>query len=393
MSAVAPTAPAASSGLALDAIGDLPALLATPKAEPSGRPLELALELIEEDPNQPRKQDNPGFSVDSLKELAATIRARGIKTPISVRVNPHQPGRYIINHGARRVRASRMAEKTAIPAYVDNDYSEADQVIENLQRNDLTPREIADFIGRELAKGFKKGEIAKRLGKSAAFVSQHVTLLDLPEPIAQAFNSGRTGDVTVVNELVIAYKGRPIEVADWLADPTQEITRGTVRLLREYLADKTRQELDRREAAAEPAEDPAPDPYPAPEGAGAAGTTWGYRSADETDPEGGSVAADDLVSGDPISDPDFRPSPATQRDRSHSPASNPAPKRRSDGSGQDVASARLVVEVVCDERTGLLALDRLPSAPGLAWIRFEDGTEVEAHLTGVRLVALVEATG
>jgi ParB family chromosome partitioning protein len=91
---------------------------------------------------------------------------RGVKTPISVRDNPDAAGRYLINHGARRVRASKLAHKTSIPAFIDNDYNEADQVIENLQRNELTPREIADFIGRELAKGKKKGDIAKELGKS-----------------------------------------------------------------------------------------------------------------------------------------------------------------------------------------------------------------------------------
>jgi ParB family chromosome partitioning protein len=175
--------------------------------------MDLPLDLISEDPHQPRTKDNPGFSSESLTELADTIRLRGVKTPISVRENPEASGFFIINHGARRARASKLAGKSSIPAFIDNDYNEADQVIENLQRNDLTPREIADFIGRELAKGKQKGEIAKELGKSASFVSQHVTLLDLPDPIAAAFNSGRCRDVTVINELVTAHKKRPQEVA------------------------------------------------------------------------------------------------------------------------------------------------------------------------------------
>ena len=116
-------------------------------------PMQIPLSLIDEDPNQPRTADNPGFSAESLKELADTIRLRGVKTPISVRNNPQARGRYIINHGARRTRASLLAGKTTIPGFVDNDYSNADQVLENLQRNELTPREIADYIGRELARG------------------------------------------------------------------------------------------------------------------------------------------------------------------------------------------------------------------------------------------------
>jgi len=200
--------------LGLEVLGDLSSLLNNPVGDAhvtSHVPLHLPLDVIDEDSNQPRQANNPGFSKDSLEELASTIRARGVKSPISVRENLEIKGRYLINHGARRYRASKLAGKETIPAFVDNDYNEADQVIENLQRNELTAREISDFIGRELAKGKKKIQIAKDIGKSPAFVTQYVTLLDLPEPIAKAFNGGRTNDVTVVNELVMSYKKNPKE--------------------------------------------------------------------------------------------------------------------------------------------------------------------------------------
>ena len=210
-------------------------------------PLELSLHLIDEDPNQPRKADNPGFSAESLGELAATIRDRGVKSPISVRKHPTDKGRYIINHGARRFRASQLAKRTTIPAFIDNDYSEIDQVIENLQRNELTAREIADFIGRELANGKKRTDIARELGKSGAFITQHANLLDLPEPIAAAFSSGRARDVTVVNELLTAYKKNKEAVTLWLSDETQDLTRSSVKLLREYLAERGQREVDAEE--------------------------------------------------------------------------------------------------------------------------------------------------
>src|SRR4051812_12362920 len=72
---------------------DVPA----PPATNAG-PIALALDLIDEDPNQPRKL----FDLASLAEMAETIRIRGVKTPISVRPNPQAKGRYLINHGARR---------------------------------------------------------------------------------------------------------------------------------------------------------------------------------------------------------------------------------------------------------------------------------------------------
>jgi ParB family transcriptional regulator, chromosome partitioning protein len=196
--------------------------------------LELKLSQIDEDPHQPRVE----FNSVTLQELADTINTRGIKTPISVRPHPEKKNRFIINHGARRFRASKMAGKKTIPAYIDTDYTLADQVIENLQRDNLTPREIADYIGRELSLGTRKIDIAKKIGKSQAFVSQHVTLLDLPEKISALFTSGKVQDVTIINELVKAYKKDPEEVESWLDDEVLDITRHSIKLLRGYLKDK-----------------------------------------------------------------------------------------------------------------------------------------------------------
>lgn len=296
----------------------------------NGEPLALAIDLIDEDPNQPRHENSPGFSKKSLGELAATIRERKVKSPISVRLHPEVDGRYMINHGARRYRASIIAGKTTIPAYIDSDYTEADQVIENLQRNDLTPREIADWIGRELARGKKKQDIAKELGKSRAFVTQHVTLLDLPEPVAEAFNGGRVNDVTVINELVKAHKQAPEEVAAWVDDDTQDLTRGSVKLLREFLDDKQHEDDD-----------------------------------DPQGEEGSGVEGEVLES----------------KVKSKKPKEVDPDKLK-----------KAIVVVVHEEKPGRLLLDRRPTQEGLAWVKYEmDGQEVEVDLQGVDLVAVMEA--
>lgn len=328
-----------SSWLGLGELGDLAGLLNEPPAATavSTGPQDLPLHLIDEDPNQPRTADNPGFSPESLGELATTIRDRGVKSPISVRLHPEAEGRFIINHGARRYRAAKLAEKEVIPAFVDNDYNESDQVIENLQRNELTAREIADFIGRELAKGKKKGEIAKTIGKSAAFVSQHVTLLDLPEPIAEAFNNGRGKDVTVINELVTAYKKNPDEVTAWLADDSQELTRGSVKLLREFLDEKRSHE-------------------------GGDGDLKGGESLHSIYDADGS---DQLPQAD---------------------ASQGSKKQKT---VQDKLR-KAIVQVRHDGRSARLMLDRRPPAEGWAWLKYEDdGREFEADLSTVQLVALL----
>jgi ParB family chromosome partitioning protein len=295
----------------------------------TGRPLDLDIDVIDEDPNQPRSKDNPGFSLSSLAELAETIRLRGVKTPISVRDSPDAPGSFIINHGARRFRASKLSGMTTVPGFIDNDYNDADQVIENLQRNELTAREIADYIGRDLAKGLKKGEIAKAIGKSAAFVSQHVVLLDLPAPIATAFNKGRVRDVTVINELVKTFRLVPPDVAAWLNDEAQDITRGSVKELREFLHEKLGREQAGEGDNYEDAEAPVVEVHSKTKAAG-------------------------------------RPS---KQEALKSP----------------------VVHVKFNKRLARLLLSRRPSSDGLAWLRCDDdGKEIEVDLVHVRLVALRE---
>jgi len=321
------------SGLGLDGMNDLSDLLDGPaSAAKVGGPLELDIDLIDEDPRQPRTADNPGFTDESLRELSASIRLRGVKTPISVRTNPDVSGRFIINHGARRFRGSKRAGKSTIPGFIDNDYNEADQVVENLQRNELTAREIADFIGREMAKGIKKGEIAKSISKSPAFVTQHITLLDLPDPIAEAFNSGRVKDVTVINELVTAYKKKPQDVSAWLDDDSQEITRGSVKLLREFLDDKSRHETGEEEAAIDP-----------------------------NTVEGSEGEAIGKEKEEKPTDPD--------------------------------KLKKAIVRVQHDGRPARLILTRRPPAEGFAWLKYDDdGHEFGADLTSVKLVAVLEAS-
>jgi ParB family chromosome partitioning protein len=292
----------------------------------------IDIALIDEDPAQPRSKNNPGLRPESIAELAASYGPKGPKTPLSLRINPDAPGRYIINHGHRRYRAGRLKQLTALPAFIDNDYDDADQVIENLQRENMTPREIADYIGRELAKGKKKGEIAGRIGKSASFVSQHVTLLDLPEPVAIAFRTGRVNDVTVVNELVSAFKAAPAEVTQWLENPSQEMTRGEIRLLREFLDEKRRDS----------------------NGSGRPGGEFDERAVEDGQ-DGASVPAK--------------------------------------GRGEHARRFRNgAVKVEHEGRTAYVLLTRRPLSSGRAWLRFEDdGQECDAALGDVRLLAIVEA--
>lgn len=199
----------APAPLDLSRMGNLASMLATPEPTlQSGQPLELRLDKIKLRP-QVRTAENPGLSPESIAEIGASIKARGVKTPISVCEDPDNAGEYFLNHGERRYRGSLWAEKVTIPAFVDNDHDEDDQIVENIQREGLTARELADYVGRKLSQGTTQAEIAAKLGKSKAYVSQYAAMLNLPEPVAQAVTDGRITDVTVANELARAYKENP----------------------------------------------------------------------------------------------------------------------------------------------------------------------------------------
>jgi ParB-like partition proteins len=318
-------------------IGDLKlSSMLKPKAAVTGaEPQELAIDLIDEDPNQPRKKDNPGFTPESIQGLADTIAARGLKSPISVRVHPDVPGRYMVNHGHRRLRAVKLLGKPLIRGYVDNDYSDDDQVIENLQRNNLTARELAEYVGTQVGKGRSQADIARALGVSKVLVSQHYQLLNLPPSVSGAFNEGRVQDVTVINELARAYRKDPEQVDEWLADEEQEITRGTVKLLQEFISDGG----------------PGRGSEPAGSGQGDGETGGGKDDAGEG-----------------------------------------KPKAKKDKGGDPEKFRKAILRVRFKDRLARIVMDRRPPAEGFAWVKYDDdGEEVEASLASVQLLALVEA--
>jgi ParB family chromosome partitioning protein len=143
----------------------------------NGAPLELALNQIEEDPGQPRRN----FDQAALEELAASIRERDLLQPIGV-TEKQENGKHRIIFGARRFRAARLADLTTIKAIiqagqVDDPY---DQMVENIQRNDLSAIKIAAFIEARLAAGEKQKGIARRLAKSKGFVAMHASISQMP---------------------------------------------------------------------------------------------------------------------------------------------------------------------------------------------------------------------
>jgi ParB family chromosome partitioning protein len=154
---------------------------AAPVQESQGEPLEIALDLIDPNPFQPRNHFDP----DKMLELAQSIAATGVVQPITVRVMPS--GRYQLIAGERRLRASRQAGKTTIPSVVrvvSDEQAMEMTIVENLQRADLNAMEQArgfQHLSREFH--MTQEQIALRTGKDRATVANFLRLLKLPDPV------------------------------------------------------------------------------------------------------------------------------------------------------------------------------------------------------------------
>lgn len=196
----------------LDARIGLVALEAT-AATGDGQPMLLPIQAIDEDPDQPRRE----FDAEALQELADTIMQRGVRQPVSVRPHPKEPGRWMLNFGARRLRASKLAGKTEVPAFVDPMADTYDQVIENEQRESLKSLELALFVQRQMRKGDSQADIARRLGKTRGYVTFLCALIDAPDWLLDLYRSNRCRGITELYELRKLHEAAPDTVERWLA--------------------------------------------------------------------------------------------------------------------------------------------------------------------------------
>ena len=148
--------------------------------------MSVRISLVEPDRKQPRKT----FDEASLSELADNIAKMGVLQPLLVR--PASSGRYTIVAGERRWRAARLAGLTEVPVIsreMTDEEAAKIALIENLQREDLTPIEEAEAFKR-LKDEFSMTQesIAATVGRSRAAVANSLRLLDLPKEAKDALN-------------------------------------------------------------------------------------------------------------------------------------------------------------------------------------------------------------
>lgn len=149
--------------------------------------LELDIRLIKPNPEQPRTV----FTEEGLKELASSITEHGVIQPIIVK--PTGNG-YTLVAGERRVRASQLAGLTKVPAIVreyNAIYLSELSILENLQREDLTAIEEAIAFQKAIVNlKLTHEELGKKIGKSRAYITNILGLLNLPAAVVNSVNNG-----------------------------------------------------------------------------------------------------------------------------------------------------------------------------------------------------------
>lgn len=155
---------------------------------PSGRLRTVSLDEIHSNPHQPRGPITP----ESLAGLAASIKARGILQPPVVRKIADG---YELIAGERRCRAARLAGLSSIEALVgdhDDEGSLLDALVENVERQDLSPIETARAYATCIDDlGVSQVQLAERIGVSRGTINNHVRLLDLPDDVIDLLAQGR----------------------------------------------------------------------------------------------------------------------------------------------------------------------------------------------------------
>ncbi len=224
-------------GRGLDAL--IPGAAREPGPQPgaaAGGPAELPVASIDPNPDQPRREFDP----EEIERLADSIRQHGVLQPVVVR--RRDGGRYELVVGERRWRASRAAGRATIPAVVadvDEDALLEVALVENVQRRDLNPMELAHAFRRLTESGSTQEDVGRRVSLDRSTVANHLRLLDLSREMQADVEAGRLSVGHAKALLQVASPERRRHLRD--------------RILRDGLSVRAAEELGRSRGAARPA--------------------------------------------------------------------------------------------------------------------------------------------
>ncbi|EJE6498589.1 ParB/RepB/Spo0J family partition protein [Salmonella enterica] len=382
-------------------------------ASAAGKPLSLPLSRVDEDPRNARKRYDP----TKLQELADSIRAGGLSTPIVVKVHPDDSKRYQIVHGHRRYRAHKLIEATTIEAVVTDRQGAVSQLVDNLQREDLTPAEVVGGIRDLLADGLKQTEIAQQLGKSKAWVSKHAALTELADvapELQDLLDSERIRDASTLYEALQCYKQDADAVRAFLATTgDRQIVQADIEGLRAAMkrgsepaattGGNATSEAPTSDAGASTAPPAATDgagqdgsdtsgtplaqvfsgnatPSSQSDGDGDGKTLAQVYTEARTDAAISSPGGGEGATSDPSGDEGDGPDGDGQRRQSVKPGpATPDPMK----------VRKPLVQVRVGRREGVMLIGKTAEY-GLAWVKFENGDEDQLDVNKIKLVAVID---
>lgn len=197
----------------------------------------VPLDRIESNPQQPRL----AFNQETLEELAASIREHGVLQPILLR--PLGPNRYQLIAGERRWRASKIAGIETIPALIENiddDTALEISIIENLQREDISPLDEAAMYDRMIHEhGYSIRKLADKLGKDKGYLENRLRLADAPDEVRELVSLRK-------DTLSHAYELMKVDDPKKRRRLAEQVARGELTLI------KLRDKIEGRKARATP---------------------------------------------------------------------------------------------------------------------------------------------
>ncbi|MGH0003633.1 ParB/RepB/Spo0J family partition protein [Pseudovibrio ascidiaceicola] len=186
---------------------------------------------VEPNPNQVRKEFR------DIDQLADSIQQTGLQQPILVSAKK-QNGKYTIVNGERRWRAHVALKKETIKAIVSAAPGEAKRIemelVENIQRDNLTPQEIGNSLAKLVSLGFKHHEVAKIIGKNRVYVVKHLKLNENPT-LVKKFAERGVSDAETLADLVKIHRESPALAEQLLQSTDTDV------LKREHVRTKLKQ--------------------------------------------------------------------------------------------------------------------------------------------------------
>jgi ParB/RepB/Spo0J family partition protein len=248
-----------------------PAIISLLSSEASGRSIgvrTISVDGIEPNPEQPRLE----FDEATLLELSASIKEHGVLQPILVRPLGHN--RFQLIAGERRWRASRLAGLDTIPALVeeiDDDTALEISIIENLQREDLSPLDEAAMYDRMIREhGYSVRKLAQKLGKDKGYLENRLRLADAPQEVRELVSVRK-------DTLSHAYELLKVDDPKKRRKLADQVARGELSLvkLRERIEGRRPREIGAGDGYEQSPDETAPEP----DGAEAPDPAWAVTAA------------------------------------------------------------------------------------------------------------------